>query len=238
MNQQRRWAARLEGPDWMLEEMAPHVTGRSGVRRGPDGWKLTDEQFESAETPAAVDELATERVTLLRAVAGIRFGTREALDYRGLAELQADGSRKRYIFAKGGIAIGVVRVHAVGIVSGDPAAKPPAPESWEPFLELAERDLDVYAALALLNPTASWHSLYAALDPVRRDVGGDAGIEKRGWATKALVDQFKWTANSYQAAGTAASTASATRAPSRTAGEFPDPPRPRTLATAAASGGG
>jgi hypothetical protein len=203
----RRWSVALRGDDHDLERLAEHFTDGIRVARGPNGWELTADRFEETGDRMAVYEAAVELVDRLRGLVVAKLGSDPRLDMGPVMELLPDGSRRPHAFARAGLATARVRVYAAGVVTypDGTVPKPPPIPSWEPIVDLADRDTGVRLALAFLALPPTWHRLYAALDAVLGDraSGGIGGVVRRG-ASRTEVRRFKHTANSVLAVGTEA----------------------------------
>jgi hypothetical protein len=77
------------------------------------------------------------------------------------------------------------------------------PRSWEPYVQLANRDERVWAVLTFLAIRPTWHSLYAALDTILKDrrTGGGRGVATWANVPAAQLKLFRRTANSSRAVG-------------------------------------
>ncbi len=203
----RRWSVALRGDDHDLERLAEHFTDGIRVARGPDGWELSADRFEETEDRIVVQESAVELVDRLRGLMVAKLASDPRLEIGPVMELLPDGSRRPHVFARAEIATARVRVYAAGVVTYPDGTVPEPPRilSWEPIIDLADRDARVRLALAFVALPPTWHRLYAGLDAVLGDRtgGGITGVVRRG-ATRAEVRRFNHTANNVLAIGTEA----------------------------------
>jgi hypothetical protein len=196
--------------------LSDHLQGRIAVRRGNEGWELTDEEWEGLQSPSDVHERAVVAGPRLTAIARLRIGMGEPIGYtNAIIERTAQGPVKHaYVHA---VITGTGRVRLAAVFVGpDGNVRPSSPpESWEGDLELAAIDPDVERALAFLAAPVNWVTSFAALDAVHGDrrirvragrgwLKGYDAMAARGWAARDDLDRFDKTAQSYAAVGIAA----------------------------------
>ena len=196
-----RWAVGLVGGDWELGEIAPHFTGTIRVDRTDDGWELTAERFQEADEATTVHMRAGGMLALINGVARLRLDRPDPISLGNVRRYREDGAKDVWVFpepARATVRMGTPTILVNGVSV--------SPQSWEPDLELAARDMRVQAVLAFLATGPTWYSLFGAFDTVAGDprTGRGDGVKRWSGVSSRRLGDFTNTANSFSAVGTQA----------------------------------
>jgi hypothetical protein len=100
-------------------------------------------------------------------------------------------------------------------------SEPQPPSDASRWVELAKNDASVMEVLVLLDdPAPDWFALYKVLEIVSVDVGGEAVVRERGWASAGDLSAFRAGSNHPAASGREARHARLPGGPPRTAFEM------------------
>ena len=214
-----RWAVGLVGGDWELGELAPHFAASIHIDRCPEGWELMSDAFQEADDATAIRALAGEILRLINGIARVRLDRPELITLGNVRRYRAGVAKDAWVFPepiRARLRMGTPSIAINGVLV--------SPRSWEPYVELANRDERVWAVLAFLAIQPNWHSLYAALDTILKDqrTGGDGGLTTWANVPAAKVKLFRRTANSSRAVG----------AEARHGPDFDAPPHPMAFTEA------
>jgi hypothetical protein len=193
-----RWAVGLVGGDWELGELAPHFAGAIHIDRCPEGWELMSDAFPEVGDATAVRALAGETLRLINGIARVRLDRPEPITLGHVRRYRDGGATDTWLFPepiRARLRVGTPSIAVSGVLV--------PPQSWEPYVQLAERDQRVWAVLTFLAIGTTWHSLYAALDTIVKDPRTDRERGLTTWASVpvARLKLFRRTANSSRAVG-------------------------------------
>lgn len=202
----------IVGGEWELGEIAPHLAGDVELSRNTDGWELTARSLEDAPDAGTVLAIARELLVLINAIARIHLDAPGAITLGNVRRYREGGTKDVFVFpepARLKLRVGTPTILINGVAA-------PVP-SWIPFLELAERDLNVQAVLAFLSGEPTWHGLYAALETIVNEprTGGPEGLRRWAGISRRELSRFTRTANSYAALGAHARHGPGASAPSK-----------------------
>lgn len=179
-----RLAPRLQSRDLQVEEVDGEVY-------------LVSSQFEALGTSEEVFALAQDLVPALRGamrIAGVREG--EPVHPQAVFERKEDGTETNAQFIVVPSLVVHAEVFAPTILINGVAAQPAPLRA-----ELALRSTVVRTVLALCASDPSFVNLYRITEMVIDDVGGQATLDRLGWAPRAERRRFFQTANSLDAVG-------------------------------------
>lgn len=213
-----RWAVGLVGGDWELGELAPHFAGSIRVDRSPEGWELLSDAFQDADDATDIYALAGEMLRLINGIARVRLDRPEPISLGNVRRYRGVG-KDVWVFPEPiqvRMRMGTPSIAVNGVVV--------PPRSWEPYVQLADRDERVWAVLTFLAIQPTWHSLYAALDTILKDrrTDGERGVATWANVPASQLELFRRTANTSRAVG----------AEARHGPEFVAPRHPMALADA------
>ena len=115
-----------------------------------------------------------------------------------VAEISADGSLKRHIFATA-LVRGRAKMRAVGVAidaQGHIVTPDPKPTLTQELARTALQNDLLADALTYASDCKNWFSLYKAYECIRASAGGDNEILSLGWSIKTEKDRFTRTADS------------------------------------------
>ena len=192
-----RWAVGLVGGDWELGELAAHFAGSIRVDRCPEGWELMSDAFQDADDSFAIHALAGDMLRLINGIARVRLDRPKPIGLGNVRRCRG-GGKDAWVFpepAQVRLHMGTPPIAINGVLV--------SPRSWEPCVELANRDERVWAVLTFLAISPTWHSLYAALDTILKDrrTGGRRGVTTWANVPADQLELFCRTANSSRAVG-------------------------------------
>ena len=176
--------------------------------------------FQDADDATAIHAIAGEMLRLINGIARVRLDRPEPISLGNNARRYRDGGAKDvFVFpapAQARLRMGTPSIAINGVLV--------SPRSWEPYVELANRDERVWAVLTFLAISPTWHSLYAALDTILKDrrPGGGRGVTTWANVPADQLKLFRRTANSSRAVG----------AEARHGPDFVAPPNPMAIADA------
>ncbi len=157
--------------------------------------------FDGLTDAGTVREFAAETVDLLNGLTAIWLQEPRKVQVGNVRRYRPDGAKDVWAFPDPislRLRVGTPTV----LINGVPSQS----RSWIPDLELAGHDPKVEAVLAFLGGTATWHSLYAALEIILNDdrTAGRLGVQDWAGVSERRLRRFTGTANSFGAVGTAA----------------------------------
>jgi len=193
-----RWAVGLVGGDWELGELAAHFAGSIRVDRCPEGWELMSDAFQEADDATAIRALAGEILRLINGIARVRLDRPEPITLGNVRRYRDGGAKDAWVFPepiRARLRMGTPPIAVNGVLV--------SPRSWEPCVELANRDERVWAVLTFLAIQPTWHSLYAALDTIVKDrrTDGERGVATWANVSASQLELFRRTANTSRAVG-------------------------------------
>jgi hypothetical protein len=201
MSDVRRWSVRLDGDQADLADLARLMNAPELSVVELDGtFFLESAGFEHLTSSGHVMEAARPLLGAMSGIARLHMPlirpitAAAVVDHRG-------GVATTHQFVQAQAIISRARAFAPTIVGGAASEAGP-PNSLG--AELALDDANVGRALELFGLEPTWVSLYQVLDVIEEDVGGERGLEAKGWAFPAEIKRFTHTANNFRALGPAA----------------------------------
>lgn len=193
--QAARWMVRLSGAQWDLEEFA-EIFQLSTVRVVQKDLEFYME-WPGLQAIAAVDDLwrvAKEAVAVLNGAVALRETVDRPVVIDAIAAVDPSGNALWHKHLEGH-----VRGHSRVRVRGSGGVR--VPTASEIAADLAATDRKVRVLLALIEGQVTWGRLYAALDVMEEDIGGETALRSRNWVAGTELRRFAQTANSYEALG-------------------------------------
>ena len=197
------WSIGLTGHQFDLEELPKWLDGGDFQVIEEDGeFLIRSSRFDALSDAEEVRRAAEEVVELLNGLGRLLWPEFTPVAVGAVYTTAEDGRKNVHVFMSDTVAFrGKLKVT---VIKRDGSLEQPQDlgrlNSW---LDVAETDEFVQRALAYLNrERITWNDLYRALEVVESDVGGR--VSKAGWASKAELERFNRTANSYSVLGRAA----------------------------------
>lgn len=191
------WEADLLGNQFDLNELV-EVTKNSDPRivQTSTGYGLRYEKFDEFSTPEEVERMASEVAELLSGMCRVLFSSHMPIAVAGLTRYLPEGGRQLFDTVKETIlartSFGTTLTSTDGSVTEERQADPVL--RWLP---IAQRDDCVAKVFRLLNsPQLTWSVLYNIFEVIEHDIGGSKRISEMGWASSAVLNRFKHSANS------------------------------------------
>lgn len=147
-----RWAVGLVGGDWELGELAPHFAGSIHIGRCLEGWELMSDAFQEADDASAIRALAGEILRLINGIARVRLDRPEPITLGHVRRYRDGGAKDAWVFPepiRARLRMGTPSIAVNGVLV--------PPQSWGPYVQLAERDERVWAVLTFLAIQTTWH---------------------------------------------------------------------------------
>jgi hypothetical protein len=194
-----KWRVILKGDPTDLKLLAESFANADTlIRQEGDLYTLSSSEFESLDEAGKIAVTVKALIEHINGALLLALGSNVPVSSGGVYELGPDGSRR--IYASVHIQ-GHCRAFATGqVVRADGTIEETRPaDPVRQWSDLALRDKAVGDVLTLLGTKpADWVNLYRLYEIVENDSGG---IERRGWATRATIRNFKHTANHPEATG-------------------------------------
>lgn len=220
------WMVQLDGDTSDLVSLAQALTGTNiNVSHDGQDYVLTSDRFAQTHDAAVIRQEAEDVVAMLNGASRLALGTTQSIRVGAVYWRREDGKRDIFVFPEPA---------AIRLRAFSPTVKVAHPDGTVEAFHPAD-PVKQWTTLALSNDavanvfrifsagTLDWVNLYRIFEIVAKDVGGLDSIALNGWATTALMRQFKHTANSPGALGINARHGAETTQP---------PPKPMTISEA------
>jgi hypothetical protein len=167
--------------------------------------------FQDADDASAIHALAGEMLRIINGIARVRLDRPDPIGLGNVRRYRDSGAKDALGFPapiRARLRMGTPSIAVNGVLV--------PPRSWERDVQLANRDEQVWAVLTFLAIRPTWHSLYAALDTIFKDLstGGKTGVASWANVPAAQLELFRRTANSSRAVGAEARHGPEFKAPS------------------------
>jgi hypothetical protein len=187
-----------------LAMLAQSLAG-SDINISHDGqdYILMSDQFSEGDEAGEVRQKAERLVSILNGAVLLALDATQPISVRALYRRHRDGKRDGFLFPKPVMirlrvaAPTITLTHADGTIEESHPADPV--KQWAGLALKDERVANVFRILA--NGILDWVNLYRIFEIVVADIGALDAIDRNGWATKASMRLFKYTANSPGALG-------------------------------------
>ena len=196
---QMKWRVILNGDSLELKLLAESFTKSDCLIRQEDSmFTLSSAEFESLNHFGKISEYARQLIERINGSLVLIFGSNTPVTSGGVYELQPDGGRNVYASMHAQVHCRTFATATIVRADGSVEETRPADPVRE-WTGLAAGDKAVATVLSLLGTkTADWVNLYRIYEIVDEDSGG---IERRRWATKTTIRNFKHTANHPEVTG-------------------------------------
>jgi len=194
-----RWSVQLNGDKFDLEDFPEWFTNPDlQVVEELDGFYLKSVLFEPLEDAESVRSLAQELLERLIGAAKLFRPNLVPVELGPVVQQRKDGQKRHHILLVSSLTMrSKVSSVKLNVNGNDDTLDVPRPAIWASVAKDSEK---VRQALRYWTKgTDSWFNLYKILEVIESDVGGEIFSSK--WASKAAVNCFTQTANSYETLG-------------------------------------
>jgi hypothetical protein len=197
--------ARLEGVLADLEVLSClFAVGDVRVSHDDEGYYLTAPAIDNPPPETKFYEAAQARLLQLNGLARLDDPYFRPVTLSGK---YTDGERQHQVISPKSIASAFRPGRlTVTVTNPDGTVVPGPPSPWPDRVRVAVTDSAVARVLRIMarNDDLDWYDLYKIYEIIRRDVGGQRKLYKRGWTTYSKDRSFKASANRYDVSGDAA----------------------------------
>jgi hypothetical protein len=205
----REWWVNLQGDDFDLAQLSALLKDPARRVRQEEGrYFLTAEHLNKLEKPDEVRAAAEDITAYINGLVRLHFNSRTRISVGNMEErIENSGTKNLYVMPES-MSLWM-REGDIGVVITEDGIEKPAPQQEDPFaawLSLTETDQKIAQVLKMYgdaSPSEPWKDYYPIFEIIRADtaVGGENGIVRMGWATRAQIVRFRHTANHPEVAG-------------------------------------
>ena len=196
------WRVRVEGSSRSLAMLSRLTPSPVKIVADDGEMYLESQQFEEAHDSGDVLLMASELLEVVNLLAGLHMGNWHPVTCDAIVETRSDGSRHVFKHLAASISVSASMTAIPTVVRSDGSVEEGLPQ-YGLEVEVVAANAPLREALQLFrNPT--WGNLYKAYELIANALGGPTEMQRRGWATRKQLQQFKHTAQSPSSIGSEA----------------------------------
>ena len=197
-----RWRVRVEGASRSLAMLSQFTPTFVKIVADHAETYLESQRFDEAQESGDVLLAAGELLETVNLVARLHLDDWHPVACDAIVEARSDGSRHVFKHLTASISVSASMTAIPTVLRSDGSVEEGLPQ-YGPEVEVVTANAPLREALQLFeNPT--WGNLYKTYEVIANALGGPTEIQRRGWATRKQLQQFKHTAQSPSSIGSAA----------------------------------